>query len=148
MLARRRRSGIGDMMEQEANAGQEEKVWTREAVSAGCVCVCVKRLVVDRRPCDGQRMGIPRGDWHVARRPGKRGARRLGAQIFREGQGVMRGGHSLKAILCRWWRLEARDSDEKSDKHPEERRQGCPETGGMNSGDVREKNLGFRGCLG
>lgn len=115
MLAGRRTSGIREIMEPKANAGQEEKVWTREAVSAGCVCVCVKRLVVDSRPCDGQRMGIPRGDWHVARWPGKRGTRRLGAQIFREGQGVMRGGHSVKAILWRWWRLEARDSHEKRD---------------------------------
>lgn len=114
----------GEIMEQEARAGREEKVWDRGDDGAGspcwpggerldqrssvcsvCVCVCVKRLVVNSRPCDGQRMGIPRGDWHMARQLGKRGARRLGAWIFREGRGVMRGGHSLKAILCRWWRL-------------------------------------------
>lgn len=44
------------MMEQEAHAGQEEKVWTREALSAWCVCA--KRLVVNSRPYGGQRMGI------------------------------------------------------------------------------------------
>lgn len=57
----------------------------------------------------------------MARRPGNRGTRRLGAQIFRKGAGFNEGGgHSLKAILCRWRRLEARDSDEKSDTQRQE----------------------------
>lgn len=82
MLARRRRSGP----EKHCLLG---------------VCVwCAKKLGVDSRPCDGQRMGILQGDWHVARWPGNRGARRLKAQIFRERAGCNEGrtlseGHSL-----------------------------------------------------
>lgn len=55
------------------------------------------------------------------------------------GRGAMRGGHSLKAILCRWRRLEARDSHEESDR---------PREGGMDSGDVREKESGAQRLFG